>query len=148
MAKPASVVVEHTTIALRMRGETVQVDELMLPLVVWLNRLRGVRTYACCEGWDSLKGERSPHGLLSQPYVAFTCTSMKSVETIFATLTKRIPRPRGSGPCFKIYAHGEISRYPVASRNSCSFCLRFISKKHLRDYLRRVNRLLREEATV
>lgn len=68
----------HKTKKIRVGGKLVDVDILIIPLVKWLNKQRGITTAYSCQG----DGENC-----YSPYVAFNCT-----EKVFRRLEETVCR--------------------------------------------------------
>ena len=69
----------HPTILTKIKeGMLAEVDVEMVPVVNWLNSIPGIETFACCQG--------SEIEYCGEPYVSFTCRSMKSLEVVLLKL--------------------------------------------------------------
>ena len=133
------IMIEHETERIRVKGKIVEVDVLMIPVVQWLNRLRGVSTFACCEGYDiprkvrrrlSAEAELGNYNLdWVRPYVAFTCKSMGSLEAILRPIH---PQSFVLGRC-------DVDYEPF--RAALTFSVLFNTKDSLREYVKRLRRL-------
>jgi tRNA(Phe) wybutosine-synthesizing methylase Tyw3 len=56
------------------------VDELMIPLIKWLNSYESVVTFFCCQG------EKNSTDSYDRPYVLFTCTNSLDLISILSTI--------------------------------------------------------------
>ena len=123
---------EHKTVDLPIK--TAKVDELMIPVLNWLNSFADVQTRSCCEGYDEgeLPDEPDENGisLCHEPYVGFTCNSMESLITIF----QRIEQDENDDA---VIAAGELewSSNAKSGLGGLHFRLRFFSKPRLREFI-------------
>lgn len=72
----------HSTIPLVLHGVTCEIDERIVPLIAWMNRLSGVRTLACCQG----EAYDPEHKSSMQPYVLFTVEQQSQLAPILAVM--------------------------------------------------------------
>lgn len=74
----------HPTKIIPVQNGVAEVDELMIPLVQWINSFSSAETNYCCQG-DSTR----------QPYVVFKCKSKKQLKIILSKFkaSKRVLKP-------------------------------------------------------
>lgn len=74
----------HKQKEVQINKRTVEIDEAIIPTIMWLNNLPGVETKGCCQGGDY------------EPYVDLGCNSEESLNIIRRTL-KNFRRPAAKG---------------------------------------------------
>lgn len=105
---------EHTTTTVTIRGQDVEIDDMMVPVVTWLNGLTGVRTTYCCEGRDN-----DP---CHKPYVLFYCTDVATLRHIIDALSR-------ATNAYSSIAYAECI---LDWLDDWRYCLRFHNKNMLR----------------
>lgn len=107
---------DHATKQMCIDGEECSIDIQIIPAVLWLNELPGVKTFASCEGDGGGAHER--------PYIAFTCSELSSLEKIAESIEEGCGYDVVYGCCC-------LSYY-----KNLHFVLEFSSKERLRDFYR------------
>lgn len=66
--------------------KTALVDEMMIPLIEWLNSYESIHTTYCCQGepWDSEKSEED--NKFYAPYVSFICTNQLELILVLSII--------------------------------------------------------------
>lgn len=70
---------------------TVDIDDGIVPAVLWINSIPGVRSLFCCQGG---------HGHANRPYILFAADAMEGVRSVVATLW-----------ACRLATYGEVSFY-------------------------------------
>jgi hypothetical protein len=98
--------------------EKADIDEIMIPVVKWLNSYDEIKTISCCQGGKDKSGHISPH-------VMFTCNSLRSLWKILDMIY----------PFDNNYSYGlEISVQIYGQE--LRFAIKFDTQENLKEFIR------------
>lgn len=77
--KNLPILADHPTREMSIKGEVVEIDVDMMPVVEWLNNLENTFTKFCCQG-GVFNPEKNPAH--DQPYVCWHCSNQATISQI------------------------------------------------------------------
>jgi hypothetical protein len=73
----------HPTQTLTIKDKNIEVDTDMIPIVLWLNSLEGVKTLFCCQGDINPLNNGLPP--IHVPYVLWNCNNQETLKYVLQT---------------------------------------------------------------